>query len=123
MSYYFDDIIKLEDIDFDNIFLDENLHENIWSYDISYKTSIGSKSLHIRFDKIYGFIRIYDRTRYLTLFGSEKYAICNRIRYLIRLKVASHVFFLTILRKSKLILMILYLWKNHILHVYSLNQF
>ena len=42
-------------------------------YDVSYKTLIGSKSLHIRFNKIDGFIRIYDGTRYLTLFGSEKY--------------------------------------------------
>ena len=36
--------------------------------------------------KINGFIRIYNGTRYLTLFGSEKYdAIYNRIRYLISL--------------------------------------
>ena len=43
------------------------------TFHISYKTLIGSKSLRIRFDKIDGFIRIYDGTRYLTLFGSEKY--------------------------------------------------
>ena len=31
--------------------------------------------------------RVYDRNRYLTLFGSEKYnVICNRIRYLIGVK-------------------------------------
>ena len=36
------------------------------------------------FDKMDGFIRIYDGTRYLTLFGSEKYdAIYVKIRYLI----------------------------------------
>ena len=52
-------------------------------YDISYKTLIGPKRLHIIFDKIDGFIRIYDRTRYLVLFGPEKFdAIFNRIRYL-----------------------------------------
>ena len=44
-----------------------------------------------------GFIRIYDGTRYLTLFGSEKYAIYNRIRYLISLRsgityISSHYF-------------------------------
>ena len=33
-----------------------------------------------------GLIRIYEGTRYLTLFGSEKYVICNRIRHLISLK-------------------------------------
>ena len=33
------------------------------------------------------FIRVYDRTRYLVLFGSEKYdSIYNRIRYLIGVK-------------------------------------
>ena len=54
-------------------------------YDISYKTLIGLNPLRIRFDKIYGFIRIYDGTRYLKLFGSEKYdAIYNRISYLMK---------------------------------------
>ena len=43
----------------------------------------------ITFDKIDGFIRIYDWTRYLTLLGCEKYeALNNRIRYLISLKSA-----------------------------------
>ena len=52
-------------------------------YDISYKTLIGSKSLHIRFDRKDGFIRIYDWTRSLTLIHSEKhYAIYDRTRYL-----------------------------------------
>ena len=45
------------------------------------------KPLLIRFNKIDGFIRIYDGTRYLTLLGSEKYdTIYNRITYLINLK-------------------------------------
>ena len=58
-------------------------------YDISYKTLIGPKSLRITFHKIDGFIRIYDGTRYLTLFDSENYdAIYNRIRYLISLKIS-----------------------------------
>ena len=43
--------------------------------------------LGIRFNEIDGFIIIYDRTRYLVLFGSEKDAIYNRIRYLISLKI------------------------------------
>ena len=54
-----------------------------------YKTLNGSKSLPIRFDKVDGFIRINDGTRYLSLFGPEKYdAIYNRIRYLISLKIS-----------------------------------
>ena len=54
---------------------------------ISYKTLIGSKPLRIRFDKIDRFIRVYDETRYLVLFGAEKCdSIYNRIRYLMRVK-------------------------------------
>ena len=83
---YFDDIIRLEDFYFDNILINEKSHEKILIYNFSHKTLIGTNSLRIRFDKVDGFIRIYDRTRYLTLFGSEKYdAIYIRIRYLISL--------------------------------------
>ena len=53
------------------------------------------KPLRIRFNKIDGFIRIYD-TRYLVLFGSEKYDfIYNRIKNGIML------LFLKIMQKSK----------------------
>ena len=88
--------IKLEDFDLDKILIDKKSHENIFIYDVSYKTLIDPKSLRIRFDKIDAFIRIYDGARYLTFFGSEKYkAIYDRIGYLISLKeVASHIFFL-----------------------------
>ena len=42
---------------------------------------IGAKPVGIPFDKIDGFIRIYDGTRYLVLLGGEKYDfIYNRIR-------------------------------------------
>ena len=54
-------------------------------------TLIGPKHLWIRFDKIDGFIKIYDGSKYLVLLGSEKYdAIYDRSKYF-----ASHVFFLT----------------------------
>ena len=55
---YFDDIIKLEDFDIDNILIDEKSQKNILIYDISYKTLIGSKPLRIRFNKIDRFIGI-----------------------------------------------------------------
>ena len=63
-------------------------------YYISYKTFIGRKLAQIRFNKIDGSIRIYNETRYLALFGFEKYdAIFNRIRYLIILKSnITHIF-------------------------------
>ena len=50
--YYFDDIIKIVNFDFDNILLDEKPYENILVYDISYKTLIGAKPLRIRFEKV-----------------------------------------------------------------------
>ena len=34
---------------------------------------MGTKPLRIRFDKIDGFIKIYDGTRYLVSFGPERY--------------------------------------------------
>ena len=42
-------------------------------YEISYKTLTGAKPLCIRFDKVDRFITVHDRTRYLGLFGPEKY--------------------------------------------------
>ena len=106
--YYFDDIIKLEDFSLDNILIDEKSHENIMIYDVSYKILIGSKPLRIRFDKMDRIIKTYDGATYLTLFGTEKYdAIYDIIRYLISLKSSITYIFLTVLRKSKLIFMIL----------------
>ena len=52
-------------------------------YDISYKTLFISKSWHVRFDEVDGFIRVYDRIRYSTLLPPEKTAVIyNRISYL-----------------------------------------
>ena len=62
--YYFKDIIKIEDIDINNILIDEKPHENILVCNISYKSLIDFKPLRIRFDKIGGFIRVYDGSRY-----------------------------------------------------------
>ena len=39
MCYYFDDIIRDFDSNFDNILLDEKLYENISVYDISYNVN------------------------------------------------------------------------------------
>ena len=46
-----------------------------------------AKPLRIRFDETDGFIRVSDGTRYLVLFGSQKYdSIYNRIKYLAGVK-------------------------------------
>ena len=48
------------------------------------KFFIGAKSLRIRFDKIDGFTKIYEGTRYLVLFSPERYdKIYNWIKYII----------------------------------------
>ena len=53
---YFNDIIKFENFDFDNILIDEESPKNILIYDIWYKTLIGAKPLSNRFDKIDGLL-------------------------------------------------------------------
>ena len=65
VCYYFDGIIEVENFDSDDIIFDENSRENIFFYDISKKTLIHAKPSCIRFDKVDGFIRLYDGTRYL----------------------------------------------------------
>ena len=76
----------MEDFDFDNVLIDQKSYESILVCNILYKLLTDSKPLRIRFNKIDKFIRVYDGTRYLVLFGSEKYFIYNRIRYLICVK-------------------------------------
>ena len=59
-----------------------------------------------------GFIRFYDGTKYLVFFGREKYnAIYDRIRYVIGLKSGITSFF-SIIQISKLIQMIICLWRG-----------
>ena len=65
--YFFNDIIKFEDFDLDNIIIDEESYENILVYNVSYKTLIGVKPLRIGFDKIHD-LCVYDGTRYLVLY-------------------------------------------------------
>ena len=59
----------------EDILFDEKLYKekngNILIYNISHKTFMGWKPLRIRFDKIDGFIKIYDGTKYLVLFNNH----------------------------------------------------
>ena len=68
-------------------------------HNISYKILIGAKPLRTRFNKIDRFIRVYNETTYLILFGPKKYdAIYNRIKYLMSQKNGvSYMFHLTIM--------------------------
>ena len=55
------------------------MNGNISIYKNSYKILIDTKPLRIRFDKVDGFIRVYGGTRYLVLFGDEKYVLIYKI--------------------------------------------
>ena len=79
--------MKIEDFNFNNVLVNEKSYKGILVYNISYETLISAKPLPIRFNKINGFITVYDGTKYLVSFGPEQYdAIFNRIRYLIGAK-------------------------------------
>ena len=52
MCYYFDNIIKIEYFNLDNVLIDEKSYKISLVYNIFYKTLIDSKPLHIRFNKI-----------------------------------------------------------------------
>ena len=69
IKYFFNNIIKIEDFNFDNILLDEKSRGSALIYDMSDKLLTGRKTLRISFD---GLVRVYDGTRYLVLFGGEK---------------------------------------------------
>ena len=58
--YYFDDIIEFEDFYIDIILIDEKSYEKYFGLQYFIKTLMGAKPLHIRFDKIDEFIRVYD---------------------------------------------------------------
>ena len=83
--YHFDDIMRVRDIDYSDILLDEKsykTYKNILIYDIPYRTFMGSKPLSIRFGEIDEFVKTSYVTRYLVLFGSGLYdTIYNMIRY------------------------------------------
>ena len=71
--YFFNDIIKVEYFDLDNISSDEKSLENILIYETSYKTLIGAEPIPASFNKVHGFIITYNGTRYLVSFILKKY--------------------------------------------------
>ena len=87
MCFCYDNIMRVIDIGFSDILLNEKsnkTYENILIYDISYETFQSAKPLHIWFEEIDELIKIFDGIRYLVLFGPEWYdTFFNRIRYLI----------------------------------------
>ena len=99
--YHLDDIIKFQDFDFANISLDEKSYEKTLIYDVLYKTYTDAKTLHIMSVEVNRFIRDYDVTKYLVLFGLEtNNAICDRTRYFIGLKIGIADIFLIVFERS-----------------------
>ena len=86
--YSINDINKINNLDLDDDLLVKKLFENILIYDTVYKTSYGVKALHIIFDKIDGYIKKYNKNKYLALFHSnETYErMLNKITCLIMLE-------------------------------------
>ena len=56
ICYYFNDIINGTKTNFSIILLNEKIYENILVYNISHKSPTSTNPLHIKFDKIDGFI-------------------------------------------------------------------
>ena len=85
--YYLDDITRAIDIYCCDILLYKKSYKKyriVLINGISYKTCVGSIPLRIRFDKIDGFIKIYDRTIYLVILGHCSFhKICGSIKYLL----------------------------------------
>ena len=71
--------ISINDLYLDNILLDEISYEYLLFYDVAYKTPYGAKPSYTIFDKVDGYIRKYDRRKYLGLFQSRKYLIMLKI--------------------------------------------
>ena len=81
--FHFDNIINGADINISLLLLDKKLDGNTSLYDTLYKTSMAPKRLHIRIDKIDGFIIILDgKTKDLLLFEYGLFT-CDKIKYLI----------------------------------------
>ena len=89
-------------------------HENILVFSILYKILINAKPMSIRFDKVNGFIRVYDGTTYPTLFELINYrAASSKIRYFTGVKSGITLLtFHSYEKKKKVDHRILCLWKN-----------
>ena len=85
-----------------------------------------SKPLRIWFDKIDGFIKLYNGIRYLALLGHSWYdKICDSIKYLISKKMVLKIVLIIILQESELTHITLYLLKKYwlfIMLLYLLSQ-
>ena len=83
-------------------------------YDSSYKTSTTTNPLRIRNNEIDGIIKIHNGIRYLVfliLVGLIKFVI--ELNILLVKKMVLQIVLIIILQESKMIYVILYLWKKY----------
>ena len=69
---YFDDIVNINDLNLNNILLDEKSCKNILLYGFTCKSIYRGKPLLLIFNKIEGYIRKNDSTKYLALHHTNK---------------------------------------------------
>ena len=70
---YLDDLININDIDFENIISDEKLYENTCVYYLCLlQNTYSVKPLRAIFHKIIEYIKDYDESKYLALISSSK---------------------------------------------------
>ena len=117
--YYFNDIIKIENFDFADIFLDRKSYKNILIYVISYKTLIG----------VLGSINQIDLLEYMIELNIQYHLVLkNMMPFTIGQdisvkKVVWHVFFLIIMQESKRVILIKSVFnKNQNHHYYNIER-
>ena len=87
--------------------MNEKSYKYVLVYKFSYRILIQANPMCYRFNKLDGFIRLYNGSRYLVLFGHGKWgAIYNSIRNLISQNSRITYVFLIITQESKLFYMI-----------------
>ena len=114
----FDDVMKARDIDSGNILWEEKIYKNNLIYDNSHKIFMGSKPLRIWFDKIEGFIKIYDGIRYLVILDHSWFdEICDINKYLMSEKNSITDSINCNVARIRIDFIILYLYKKYWLFI------
>ena len=65
--YYLNDLININDLDFEKIVLNKKLHEDIFIYWFRHKLPSGTKPFYIIFHEIHGYNKGFERSKYVIL--------------------------------------------------------
>ena len=72
MYYFFDDTISIKYLETKKIKINKNSYKNVFTYCISYETTISAKSLCFIISKMNGYIEESTENKYLTLVPTDK---------------------------------------------------